>query len=129
MEKKKKAGKVYYVCDRTACANCSPDCNHTSNIAHAKNFAPADINGNYPANAGDAAIFIERTDKTSATQNRPMSPARDLMEQSREQFKAYADDIAKSICVCSGGKPCRNRFATCWKLYIKAAANNEHRAQ
>lgn len=41
----------------------------------------------------------------------------------------YADDIAKSICVCSGGKPCRNRFATCWKLYIKAAANNEHRAQ
>lgn len=156
MEKKKKAGKVYYVCDRTACANCSPDCNHTSNIAHAKNFAPADINGNYPANAGDAAIFIERTDKTSATQNRPMSPARDLMEQSREQFKAYgddikaicaaadeaqafgfrvcprnvyADDIAKSICVCSGGKPCRNRSATCWKLYIKAAANNEHRAQ
>lgn len=41
----------------------------------------------------------------------------------------YADDIAKSICVCSGGKPCRKRFATCWKLYIKAAANNEHRAQ
>lgn len=69
MAKKKKAGKIYYVCDRTACANCSPDCNHTSNIAHAKNFAPADIDGNYPVGAGAAAIFIERTEETSTPTN------------------------------------------------------------
>lgn len=62
MAKKKKAGKIYYVCDRTACAHCSPDCKHTSNVAHAKNFAPADINGNYPVKAADAVIFIERAD-------------------------------------------------------------------
>ena len=67
MAKKKQVGKIYYVCDRTACGdNCSPDCNHTSNIAHAKNFKPADINGNYPIPAGAvAAIFIERTEQAS----------------------------------------------------------------
>lgn len=67
MAKKKQAGKIYYVCDRTACANCSPECNHTSNIAHAKNFARSDIYGNYPTNA--AAIFIERTEETSTSTN------------------------------------------------------------
>ncbi len=66
MVKKKQAGKIYYVCDRKACANCSPECNHTSDITHAKNFAPADINGNYPIPAGAAAaIFIERTEQAS----------------------------------------------------------------
>ena len=67
MAKKKQAGKIYYVCDRTACANCSPECNHTSNIAHAKNFTPADIDGNYPVKASNAAIFIERTDNAPAS--------------------------------------------------------------
>lgn len=156
MAKKKQAGKIYYVCNRKACANCSPECNHTTKIAHAANFTPADIDGNYPVGSGAAAIFIERTDKTNETQKHSTSPARDLMTQSREQFKAYgddikaictaadeaqafgfrvcprnvyADDIAKSICVCDGGKPCRKRFATCWKLYIKKAADNEHRTQ
>lgn len=33
-------GEMFFVCDRTACAKCSPDCSHTSNIAHAKNFKP-----------------------------------------------------------------------------------------
>lgn len=61
----KKAGLIYYVCDRTACAHCSPDCKHTSNIAHAKNFTPADINGKYPVKDGNAAIFIERIEETS----------------------------------------------------------------
>mgnify|MGYP000832808075 FL=1 len=61
--KKKPAGKIYYLCDRTACAKCDPDCKHTSNIAHAKNFTPADINGKYPVKAGDAAIFVERIEE------------------------------------------------------------------
>ena len=31
--------KVAYVCDRKQCENCSyPDCKHTTNIKHAKNF-------------------------------------------------------------------------------------------
>lgn len=59
----KQAGKIYYVCDRTACENCNPDCNHTSDVAHAKNFTPADINGKYPVKAADAAIFIERIEE------------------------------------------------------------------
>ena len=29
---------VFYICDRTACESCSPDCNHTSDITHAVNF-------------------------------------------------------------------------------------------
>ena len=44
----KKAGLIYYICDRKACANCDPNCKHTNKIAHAKNFTPADINGKYP---------------------------------------------------------------------------------
>lgn len=37
----KQAGKIYYVCDRKKCAPCDPDCKHTSDITHAKNFTPA----------------------------------------------------------------------------------------
>jgi hypothetical protein len=59
----KKAGLIYYICDRKACANCDPNCKHTNKIAHAKNFTPADINGKYPVKAGDAAIFIERIEE------------------------------------------------------------------
>ena len=29
---------VFYICDRKACANCSPECFHTTDISHAKNF-------------------------------------------------------------------------------------------
>lgn len=29
---------VLYLCDRRACKHCSPECHHTSDIAHAKNF-------------------------------------------------------------------------------------------
>lgn len=29
---------IYFICDRTACCPCNPDCKYTSNIAHAKNF-------------------------------------------------------------------------------------------
>lgn len=29
---------VFYICDRTACESCNPDCNHTSDITHAVNF-------------------------------------------------------------------------------------------
>lgn len=59
----KQAGKIYYVCDRKKCAPCDPDCKHTSDITHAKNFTPADTNGKYPVKAGDAEIFIERIDE------------------------------------------------------------------
>lgn len=59
----KQAGKIYYVCDRKKCAPCDPDCKHTSDITHAKNFTPADINGKYPVKAGGAEIFIERIDE------------------------------------------------------------------
>lgn len=152
---------VFYVCDRTACAKCDPNCKHTSNIAHAKNFTPADINGNYPVKAGDAAIIIERVDELPTIPNTDAAQpviigvdlakgadhtAPDFMEITRAQFKAYgddvnaviaasdkvqasgfracprnvyADDIAKSVCACGGGKSCRKRFSTCWKLYFK----------
>lgn len=35
---RKSKGMVFFVCDRKACAKCSPDCSHTSNITNAKNF-------------------------------------------------------------------------------------------
>ena len=30
--------KIAYLCDGTACKNCSGDCTHTADIRHAKNF-------------------------------------------------------------------------------------------
>lgn len=30
--------KVFYLCDRRACARCSPECKHTTDIRHAANF-------------------------------------------------------------------------------------------
>lgn len=37
---------VLYLCDRKACAVCNnPDCQHTSNIDHAKNFEH--VHGSY----------------------------------------------------------------------------------
>lgn len=145
---------VFYVCDRKACKTCNPDCKHTSNIEHAKNFTIADAYG--------ATVRIERIEEIptlpASDAAQPViigvdlakgadHTAPDLMDKTREQFKAYgddvkaviaasdeaqafgfracprniyADDIAKSVCVCGGGKPCRKRFATCWKLYFKA---------
>ena len=47
--------KIFYLCDRTACAPCDPDCKHTSNIAHAKNFTAT------------AAGFIEHIEELPAT--------------------------------------------------------------
>lgn len=33
------SSKVFYICDREACGPCkNPECNHTDNIEHAKNF-------------------------------------------------------------------------------------------
>lgn len=29
---------IFYICDRKACVNCSPECFHTTDISHAKNF-------------------------------------------------------------------------------------------
>lgn len=29
---------VLYLCDRRACEHCSPECQHTTDISHAKNF-------------------------------------------------------------------------------------------
>lgn len=29
---------VLYVCDRKKCPNCQPECEHTTDISHAKNF-------------------------------------------------------------------------------------------
>ena len=34
--------KVFYVCDRRACVNCSAYCNHTSDIKHAASFTLVD---------------------------------------------------------------------------------------
>lgn len=30
--------KIAYVCDRKACENCNPECFHTFDISHARNF-------------------------------------------------------------------------------------------
>lgn len=30
--------KVLYICDRRACNKCDPECMHTSDISHAKDF-------------------------------------------------------------------------------------------
>lgn len=30
--------KVLYICDRRACNKCNPECMHTNDISHAKNF-------------------------------------------------------------------------------------------
>ena len=29
---------ILYICDRTKCKNCTPDCKHTTDIKHAKHF-------------------------------------------------------------------------------------------
>lgn len=40
-------GKIFYYCDRCKCDNCTNiDCEHTSDITHARNFEK-DENGNY----------------------------------------------------------------------------------
>ncbi|MEG2332811.1 MAG: hypothetical protein RSB62_11005 [Bacteroides sp.] len=31
-------GKVLYICDRRACNQCNPECMHTNDISHAKDF-------------------------------------------------------------------------------------------
>lgn len=30
--------KIFYLCDRRACEHCSPECEHTEDVRHAKNF-------------------------------------------------------------------------------------------
>lgn len=30
--------EILYLCDRRACPECSPECRHTTDISHAKNF-------------------------------------------------------------------------------------------
>lgn len=29
---------ILYICDRKKCPNCQPECEHTKDISHAKNF-------------------------------------------------------------------------------------------
>lgn len=29
---------IFYLCDRRACEHCSPECEHTIDVRHAKNF-------------------------------------------------------------------------------------------
>lgn len=48
---------ILYVCDRKACKDCSPDCNHTSNINHAANFKNDDVE--YPI--GRTPVYVEKT--------------------------------------------------------------------
>ena len=37
-----------YICDRKQCGNrCNPDCQHTTNIEHAKNFKKESTTGDY----------------------------------------------------------------------------------
>ena len=44
----KKQDQIWYLCDRQACKNgCNPDCEHTSDIRHAKNFKDLINNGTY----------------------------------------------------------------------------------
>lgn len=46
-EAKETHGKIFYYCDRCKCDNCNNiDCEHTSDITHARNFEK-DENGNY----------------------------------------------------------------------------------
>ncbi|MBD5086675.1 MAG: hypothetical protein HDT32_04925 [Clostridiales bacterium] len=80
----KQAGKIYYVCDRKACVQCNPDCNHTCKIAHAKNFTPADINGNFPNEVGyngAPAIFMERKVNDDSKQAQ-----REVLEELKERI-------------------------------------------
>lgn len=54
-----KCDDVLYLCDRRACNNCSyPKCKHTSDIRHAKNFAPASQN----SRGGSVLIETENID-------------------------------------------------------------------
>lgn len=53
-----KAVQTFYLCDRRACDDCNPNCNHTSNVEHAKNFN--NENGMYFEN--DNGILIEKDD-------------------------------------------------------------------
>ena len=44
----KNQDRIWYLCDRQACKNgCNPDCEHTSDIRHAKNFKDLINNGTY----------------------------------------------------------------------------------
>ncbi|MFT9056816.1 MAG: hypothetical protein ABF449_09390 [Ethanoligenens sp.] len=38
METDKEKPNIYFLCDRRVCKKCSPECSHTSNALHAKNF-------------------------------------------------------------------------------------------
>ena len=40
-----KGPNVLYECDRRACDRCNPECHHTNNIRHAKNFQLSPISG------------------------------------------------------------------------------------
>ena len=59
--------KVLYICDRRACNKCDPECIHTSDISHAKNFELFDdvfveqcggVKMSRFINIGDKVIYI-----------------------------------------------------------------------
>lgn len=45
-EAKETHGKIFYYCDRERCDKCNTDCDHTSDITHARNFEKDEC-GNY----------------------------------------------------------------------------------
>ena len=47
--------KVLFLCDRRACERCHPECKHTLDISHAKNFEIE--NGNYVEKVDPLTVF------------------------------------------------------------------------
>lgn len=112
----KKAGLIYYICDRKACANCDPNCKHINKIAHAKNFTPADINGKYPVKAGDAAIFIERIEEI------PTAPA-----AAQVTIFGFDPALGADKTAITGRQPCVAIVSTLGSIKTKSKRRNAAR--
>lgn len=52
--------KVFYLCDRRACEKCRPECSHTTDPSHAKNFVTTEKGGLWEVYPG----LFDRTDLT-----------------------------------------------------------------
>ena len=76
---KKKKQLVYYICDKTSCAQCVLNCNHTSDVTHAKNFITVAKN-----------VFKEREVNGDSEQ-----AVREFAEKLKERWKAYIERIRK----------------------------------
>lgn len=61
---------ILYLCDRRACNSCRyPNCQHTRDIRHAKNFSVIDSDI-APRDIKDKCIFVEQESIHAGTQQR-----------------------------------------------------------